>query len=330
MSFIREKHRFSPSIKKDIAQLRDLDNWHCIVALIYDYGIIGFSFWLFMLSHWLYPISLILIGSRQRALATILHESAHQCIAKSKRFNYFIGSYLSGFLIFQEYYSYCDSHVKKHHAYLGDENVDPDLVYHKEQKLYEPHDRISFFIDIILKPLVFLKSTSYLKYLIKNRLIQNKLYKKRALVMLSCWFVIFCLSYNFHLLTMLILLWIVPLATTANIVGWFNELSEHFPLVSVYKKDLYMTRNRFSHWLEHFIFNMHNENYHLIHHLYPTIPFWNLPKAHIILCKDNEYSRLNQDMGGIFVSKNNNSSLVKRLLTSFPRVKESIKLYESR
>ena len=79
-----------------------------------------------------------------------------------------------------------------------------------------------------------------------------------------------------------------------------------------------MSRNRFSHWIERFLCNTHNEHYHLIHHLYPTIPFWNLPKAHRILLEDPEYARLNSKKGGIFVSKNKNPSLVSWFINHLP------------
>src|SRR3990167_1486788 len=143
MMYTRKKHPFSPSIKERVAALRALDNWHAFVAVMYDYLVIAAGIYFFLLSPWLYPISLILIGSRQRALATILHESAHRCIAKSSRLNRFIGTYLSGYLILQELNVYSDSHIKQHHAFLGDKKRDPDLIYHHEQGLYKTQSKQS-------------------------------------------------------------------------------------------------------------------------------------------------------------------------------------------
>ena len=78
-------------------------------------------------------------------------------------------------------------------------------------------------------------------------------------------------------------------------------------------KNLEASRNRFSHWLEHFFMFMRSENYHLVHHLFPAIPFWNLSKAHPILMNNPEYCSINQNFGGIFISSNNNNSMWKNL-----------------
>ena len=58
--------------------------------------------------------------------------------------------------------------------------------------------------------------------------------------------------------------------------------------------------------------------FHLIHHLYPTIPFWNLSKAHSILLEDETYRARNETAGGIFWSNNKNPSLMRLLLARLP------------
>ena len=317
MMYTRNRHQFSLAIKKKIIALRTLDNWHGLVGCAYDYCVIAICVYLFTLSVWFYPIALIVIGSRQRALATILHESAHYCLARSPKLNHFLGTYLSGYLILQEFNIYTDSHIKKHHAFLGNQQHDPDLIYHHEQGLYTQQSKQNFFKRFILKPLLLLNSFSYLKYLITHRMNASKQYPKQFVAMCGLWVVIFAICGYYKVITQLILLWFIPLVTTAAVFGWFNELAEHYPMSSESRTDLYMSRNRFSHWLEHFLCNTHNEHYHLIHHLYATIPFWNLPKAHQILLEDAEYARINNQKGGIFVSNNHNPPLVKWLLQKF-------------
>lgn len=314
MVFIRERHQFSKDIRDQLSSLRALDNWHGLIAVFYDYAVIAFAAMLFYFQPWCYPISLLLIGSRQRALATLLHEATHRCLAKSPFLNRLLGTYCSGYLILQEFNTYLDSHVKRHHAYLGDKANDPDYSYHLNLKLYEYHGCIDFFKNYILKPILLVKIISYLLYLVEHRIMPRKPYLKNFMAMFLYWLVIIAICLYFKVGIYLLLLWFVPLITTSAIVGWFNELAEHYPLVGRYQDDLHMTRNRFSHWLEHFIFNTHAENYHLVHHMQPTIPFWNLKKAHHILYKDPEYAKWNNTMGGIFVSNNKNPSLIRLLL----------------
>jgi fatty acid desaturase len=235
-------------------------------------------------------------------------------LAKSRRLNQFVGTFLSGYLIFQEFNTYRDSHVKRHHAFLGDPNKDPDYQYHLKENLYEYSNGVNFVKQFIVKPLLLSKTMSYFWYLVRYRLIPSRRYLKNFIEIFLLWGAIITFCYYFHLLTYLLLLWFVPLVTTAVVFGWFNELAEHYPLIKFNDNDLYMTRNRFSHWFEHFLFNTHNENYHLVHHLQASIPYWNLKKAHAVMCQDPNYASFNQSMGGIFISNNHNPSLIKLFL----------------
>ena len=316
MSASYTRYRFSDFIIKQLLPLNKLDNWHGLIAVCYDYFIIAFAILIFHFQPWCYLISVILIGSRQRALGALSHESVHQRVAKSRKLNYFIGTFLTGYLLIQEHYTYQNTHIKKHHVYLGDAEKDPDYRYHIDEKLYEFHERTSFLKRFILKPFLLLKTVSYLWPLIRYRMMPRKKHLKYFLIMYTYLAIILAVFYQFHLMKYLMLLWIVPLLTSAAIIGWFNEIAEHYPLVGKHNVDLYMTRNRFSHWLEDFIFNTHDENYHLVHHLIPSIPFWNLKNAHKILCLDIEYLNVNKDMGGIFISADQRPSLIGRLLSS--------------
>jgi fatty acid desaturase len=119
----------------------------------------------------------------------------------------------------------------------------------------------------------------------------------------------------------ILIYWLVPYLTAFQVITWFIELAEHYPLVKNAQYDLYATRNRFSHPIEAFFTSMHGENFHLIHHLFPGVPFWKMKKAHEILLNDNEYARINASFGGIFLSGNYVMSKWHRLITKSEDVK---------
>jgi fatty acid desaturase len=88
-----------------VNSLAGLDNWHGPLALATDWAfmiavavvcqlLFGWVAWAFY-----FLVALPLIGTRQRALATLLHESAHGTLAKNKRLNKFLGTWLSGWVI---------------------------------------------------------------------------------------------------------------------------------------------------------------------------------------------------------------------------------------
>jgi fatty acid desaturase len=316
MSISYTRHRFNEPIRKQLFPLTKLDNWHSLVAVAYDYSVIAAAITLFYLQPWCYPISVILIGSRQRALGALSHEAIHRRVAKSSTLNYFIGTFLTGYLIIQEHHTYQDTHIRKHHIFLGDPKIDTDYRYHIDEKLYQFHDVKDFIRQFILKPLFLLKTFSYLWPLLRWRMFPRKKHFMYFLKMYAYLILIVATLAWFHWLKYLLLLWVIPLITSAGMISWFNEIAEHYPLVGKYNLDLWMTRNRFSHPLEHFIFNNHNENYHLVHHLFPAITFWNAKKAHEVLMQDPDYAKVNENIGGIFLSGNNQPSLMQLLLTA--------------
>lgn len=301
-----QKKKFHPVILKEIKTLYKYDNWHALIALILDYLIIIFAIYLSETSFLFLPLTILLIGSRQRALATILHEASHSALTKNKKLGKYLGKYFSGYLIFQSWNSYYQSHVKQHHPKLGTD-LDPDFSYYKESKIFDDYSKKLFFYKFVISPFLFLSSISSLKYLINNRLLKTN--KNELIQILGTQIIIIFLFNHYVNWYGYILYWLIPYITTFQLITWFIELAEHYPMIKDAESNIDASRNRFSHPIEHFFTGMHGENYHLIHHLFPAIPFWKLREAHQILLKDSDYARANKDFGGIFKSKNSNEAM---------------------
>lgn len=309
----RKCYKFSPEIKVELKPLYKLDNWHGVLALSIGYLIILFSIVSTIYSHYfLYPIAIFIIASRQRALATIQHEASHFVLAKNKFLNRLLGSVFSGNLIFQGFNTYIKSHVYQHHIFLGDENYDPDYKYHLGLGLYNSQNPSIAKSSLAKFMNIFTYILSYTKYVTHNRVFTLKINIDSIMIAIVHLIIISGL-FLLHWLTFYIVFWLIPLFVFFPLIGWFIEVAEHYPLVHVNNLDLHMTRNRFSHVVEALFFSMHNENYHLVHHLKPGIPFWNLKKAHKILLKDENYKLSNKAMGGIFISVNKSQTIFKLL-----------------
>lgn len=308
------KYKFSKDICLDINKLIKLDNYHGLIAVLFDYAIIAAFISLYFVSYYFYPLIILVIAARQGALSNLFHEAAHGRLTKDKTLNYILGTYFSGYLLFQEYNTYVDSHIKNHHIHIGDAQKDPDYSFHLQAGLYAQQSKKKFILEYVVKPFFLKGLFNYVKHIFVQRAPTLSVQKKGAIYMYSYLFVLLLVAYYVNVLKYIFLFWFVPFFTIFPIIGWFIDLVEHYPLVNENSTDLYMTRNRFSHWIEDFIFNIHSENFHLVHHLHPGIPFWNLKKAHNIFLKDDEYKRVNNAFGGIFISSNNNKSFVSEIL----------------
>lgn len=69
---------------------------------------------------------------------------------------------------------------------------------------------------------------------------------------------------------------------------YIRSVAEHFGELA-YEDELSSSRTVQPNWLEKILIAPHQEGYHLEHHLYPGVPFYNLPKLHLLLMQTKVY-----------------------------------------
>jgi len=311
-----QRHEFDADLLAEIEKISANDNYHALIAIAADYGVIAAAIAAKVAFGWVvYPLCVLVIGSRQRALATIVHEASHNALARNKVLSLILATLFSGYLIFSTFHAYKASHVVGHHGNFGHPELDGDYRFMLEKGIYDIKDEKRFAWEILIKPFLLANVPSYLAYLAKHRLLstRNNAARLENVLLIALWSVIISVALAFGQGFNLVLFWIVPLLTSFQIIGWFIELAEHGPLMQT-GLNLHMTRNRHSHWLEHFFTGMHGENYHLAHHLRPRVPFWRMKALHEILMGDSAYREWDSRCGGIFLSSNNAPSVVSILM----------------
>ena len=82
--------------------------------------------------------------------------------------------------------------------------------------------------------------------------------------------------------------WLVPFGTWLNMVAHIRSISEHFSLPSSYNSSN-RTRTLILSFFEKLFLIPNNINYHIEHHLYPSVPFYRLPEIHNFLMHNFEY-----------------------------------------
>jgi len=76
-----------------------------------------------------------------------------------------------------------------------------------------------------------------------------------------------------------LLLWIFPLVTVLQPILRFRAICEHGAVEDL-KNPVRASRTNIGPFWIRFLFFPHNVNYHIEHHLYPSIPHYNLPACH--------------------------------------------------
>ncbi|MCW2898172.1 MAG: Fatty acid desaturase [Streptosporangiaceae bacterium] len=286
-----ERHRFSPDIVAELRLLHRLDNWHGPLALISDWAVvIGVVVSAEMIDSFVFYVlvALPVIATRQRALATLLHEAAHGTLAHNRRLGRILGTYPSGYLILQSFTAYRRSHIRDHHGHFGDPRTDPDLRAHLRAGLYRPRSRRRFALRFLLAPLAGAQAPAVLRELLLRRLLGDA----RSAGVLAYAGVITIGISTLGGTRLVLAYWLVPLLLVFPLVNWYIELLEHFPLMAGELLDLRMTRHRAVGPVSRHFLGIHNEGYHLDHHLSPGIPFWNLPAAQAIRLNDALYANV--------------------------------------
>jgi dihydrorhizobitoxine desaturase len=309
-------YRFPPDVERDLKQLSRPDNWHLPVAWVEDaVWMAGCILLCVYGSYWFYPLAALLIGARQRGLSTLLHDCAHGVGIANRTSQMTMGTVFTAYPIFQQHYAYKVSHVFTHHPRLGSPDLDPDLRFFIEQGAYRRSASRAYVRRVVLMPLLGSQTWGYLRYLVRNRYrvlkregtaqsTPNPVQRRKRLLdrigFWSFWAAVIGFAWYGDWLTGLVLFWIIPYLTSFQILGWYIELSEHTPLVRDSSVDLYMTRNRKSRLWERLLTGIHNDHYHLEHHLDPRTPFYRLPEARRIRLRDSSYQAVDAQFGGLF------------------------------
>jgi fatty acid desaturase len=238
-----------------------------------------------------YLIVVVLVGAIQHGLLIIVHEGAHFRLSSKRTANDLISDLFAAFPIFFCTHGYRENHWD-HHQFLNSER-DPDWA--RKVRLTEwqfPKTRAG--LALLMVKVLF---TSWYKMIalfwnlsgLGKKAVWVNSARRRLLLMklvyYACLFTVLTATSSWKNFS---LYWVIPYLFVMPIVERIRSIAEHFALESDH--ELHMTRNVLCWPIEGFFFGPHNIRYHLAHHLFPTVPQYNLPKLHEYLMGFSEYA----------------------------------------
>ena len=280
----------------EIRQKNDLRN---IFALLFDWGFMIIGLYIF----YNYPsvltffASLVVIGSRQFALAVLAHDGAHNLLFSNSKINDFMSQWFCAYPIFQDNRVYRPYHLK-HHRFTETEN-DPDLSLSAPF----PITKKSFFRKVLrdLSGVTGYKRYSSSLVSILNTEANNtpekiqKIWSKIHGFLIVNLTIFVLISLFFHW-SLFFLLWWLPAFTYYSLIIRIRNIAEH--CVTPGESDFDITRTTRASLIMRFLLAPHRVNFHLEHHLFMMCPWYNLPKAHSMMiengykdkmCLENSY-----------------------------------------
>jgi fatty acid desaturase len=267
----------------------------CVAAFHWVTGN-GYSLW------WMAPIylaSIFAIGAwTQNRLAVLIHESSHFMLFRNRVLNDLAGNLLVAFPLFGALSNYRAGHWT-HHRHVNDPDHDPDLMrLQRHQPREFPVGKWRFLIEYVVLQTLPHRALSYLKgraaYV--ARPVGKLTSVKNAEVISRPLFRTLRIGYVVALLAILtwfgwwphyILLWVVPMVTLYPAVLFLREIAHHGNYPD--NGDFTNSRAYEGYWLEREVFFPFNEQNHVLHHMFPTIPWHKSRAAHAVMMRYRPY-----------------------------------------
>lgn len=303
LNIMNQDRQFFKEIKENfsvdqIKNLHKVNSLQSTKSILIDWLLIIFAIFLCLkISPYLIPVSLVIIGSRQRALSNLVHDGSHCNLFGNKSINDLIVNLGAASPMFDAVSLYRKSH-KDHHSFLGTKN-DPDFLKHLEYGYGDENPKkknsIKLFISLVINFRAWIDSITGSFFELKtNQKIQI------ALWWITISTILLYFDKNLFIYTMA--LWWGARMTTYHMIRIFAEFLDHSGLKT--GSTFSFTRNIPGAGVLKYILHPHSDNYHLVHHLFPKIPHYNLKKAHSLFYGASKTYINACHCDGYFIGKN--------------------------
>jgi fatty acid desaturase len=273
-------------LRDDVMALTKLQPWRSLLAVAHQW------FWICLslvcgiaFNHWaVYLLAGLVIVTRQHALGVLMHEGVHYALHRSRKWNDFISNLFCAFPVGMSTALYRDYHLK-HHRHLNTEK-DPQLVSNDGHKTWIWPKKKSEAAKVFLGDALGLNGLSFAPIFIPWMVVPNIFSKTKTPRKEVFGFFAFVLgvgillSFSSNWITIL-LMWFIPLATVMNVIFRIRGIAEHFCIAD--RDELDATRTVLPTTFEKIILAPLSVNFHLEHHLFPSVPFYRLNELHHLL-----------------------------------------------
>lgn len=227
----------------------------------------------------LITVFMFLIATRYRAMNNIIHECTHYSFSSSRKFNLILGK-VAAAVIFTSYTEYRTEHMS-HHRSLGDYENDLDFQSREKFK-FEENLTPKTLIRHILTPILGLHFPQYL-YFSLNFKDGVKYGLIKALLLVVSIYLLFVSPLATILLIFIPFVWIF------SAINYWTDCVDHAGLLQK-DDELFKSRNFTMNKILRSVLFPRNDCYHLVHHLFPSIPAQHMEKAHEKLLENHSYA----------------------------------------
>ncbi|HKQ27868.1 MAG TPA: fatty acid desaturase family protein [Burkholderiales bacterium] len=315
------KDDFRKALPKEVVQsLTRRSAWRASVAVLHDFAVIAIAIAI-ALHFWPNPLvvlmAVIIVGTRQHALFVIAHDAAHYLLYEHRGMNDAVGRFCATV----QGLSMCTYRVihRLHHNNLYGE-LDPDTALHGGY----PRGR-AYLIRKLLKDLSGLTAWKTYAYFLggapalntatnvavrplddTSSKLREEARRDRNVVIGFHVVLLVLFAWSGYLVQYLVL-WVLPLVTVVQAILRLRAIAEHGATTDFSSPLTAARTNTGPAWLEWLIFP-HQVNFHIEHHLYASVPHYNLRRLHREMTargmlENAEVVRFDRTLGKIFADR---------------------------
>lgn len=274
-----------------------------VLDISLNWGMIAGALYLTHLSLFFLPFSLVIIATRLHSLIVMMHDGAHYLLHKNEIINDLLSNVCCSFIVQISTEAYRKTHHKHHQSTQTDQ--DPNYVIMRREEAWRFPKPKSVVKKILWRDLFLMTMKDHMIILKDWQVLPNF----KNLTRLEK------ISYPIFLGTVIALttyfgLWmdffiVQGASLLINPIVRIRAMSEHIHQEASGQgkvSKLRETTTINAGVLEKFFIAPLNTNRHLEHHLYPTIPYYNLEKVHAVICTSDLYkANCRYELDGYFL-----------------------------
>ena len=242
----------------------------------------------------LYVAAVLWIGARQHALTVLGHDAAHFRLLPDRRWNDWVGNLACFWPTFVAVENYRQFHAE-HHRFTGMAADGNRTIWKTHTPAGELTPEWSFpktraaLAMTILRRAFFFTGIFWIVRGLAAAVILRRSWGQVAVRLMFYAVIIGALAMA-GLLTEFVLYWIVPFCTAHIAYQYIRLICEHSAVISGDPRYA-LTRTTAARWWERWLIVPRNIHYHIEHHWYPSVPFYNLPALHARLMAEPRFCR---------------------------------------
>lgn len=271
-------------------------SWRGLWCVAHCWAVIGAAMLVGALWPVTIPLAIVMIGTRQLGLFVLMHDGAHALLHRDRRVNDWVANWLCSSTLT----AYRPYHLR-HHRFVQ-QTEDPDLVLSAPF----PITRTSFARKAVrdLTGQTFIKQRfGHYRERLRARapgesapaLFIEELAKDRRFLMGNA--LGFALFASAGIGWVWLTMWLLPMMTWLPLVARIRNIAEHALVRENETDPLRQARTTHANAIERALVAPYWVNYHGEHHLFTSVPCWNLARAHRLLARQRVTERMETERG---------------------------------